>query len=1537
MKYLQFRLKINFISKNILKLTFAVFFIIAIQNIFQLQAQSICSPFLSHESGFYTSIYKVIDKGGDIFTITLRIEHDGCADPECKPLNQYSVQAEEGTYSDISYERIVGDVSLNGINLGPNLGSWPHTGFRISSINGIGDGQAGVFYITYTLSGGVQDQICMAKAGDLELEVTFYEADFLAVLGCPVQPYYLPPDGGKIHPNSKIGSELTALANFTGTPVSDDIFQIIGTNVLIEVTPVPGIYQSLLDTLSFNYGFTNQIPDPVTIIGQFPIANLLALNNLAELESARPLYPVNTNIGLVISQGDSSMVSDIARKIFRVDDGRSINGSSIKIGVLSNSYNTKGKAADDVDKFDLPGHTNHPYNQTPVEVIKEFPYGEVSDEGRAMMHIIHDIAPGAELAFRTGVLGAADMAVGIEELAAAGCNIIVDDITYITEPFFEDGIIAQTVDNVVDNGVAYFTSAGNFGAQSYQSIFSYSDISIPGTNGKAHRFGTNADGTDDIYQQITVKPGKYTFVLQWDDNGSSFPETNTDLDIYITNGEGMGMLGYNKVNNGENPIEVLPFFVSVTTTTNLVIVNVTNTDPVNFKYIIFRGDTLLEEVEYTDGTSTIVGHANSEGAMTVGAIRYDNTPAFGNDLEIMSFSSVGGTVINGDLRNKPDFTAPNGVNTNVDLGSPDFDLDGYPNFFGTSAAAPHAAAVAALLLDAKMSYYSSTLTPGEIRTTLSTTALGYDGYHDEIYGFGFIQADAALMNFANPRPIITGLAIDPPDAIPGLDTFTLTVTGDYFLDETEIYFNGIKLNYIEGTKQVTIYPFNDLYPPIQAWNPSFSGSNGSDGGMSDPVYFTEKPTIAGIIENPIKSYGESLPEDGYTATYYVHYIDGSLVSLEDAGLPEEQYYRIVGDPNNSNVPGIPILTNANALANAGLWPIYADYNDPLNPIYTGDSIDPNSLEAAMLNNFNFSFEDGILTITKLDLTITPNDTTITYGEPIGSFNYTFYFDDTYISPENKDTILDSLYLAYAGDLAEIVGMVDPATIEEGYGDLTNTSYFVSANAYNEMLINATGQALALVNGQALALVNGQALALVNGQALALVNGQALALVNANLLVNGQALALVNANTTTNGQALALVNTEVFPNGQALALVNSGALQNGQALALVNGQALALVNGQALALVNGTTVNDINNNEAIIILTANDITTVTTDSPDKVELISMTLITGNTAGTHNIAPGAFIASNFEVAYGLGELTIDPVEVEVISNHQVINEGQEEPDFTFTYNGFVNGDSETSVFGPDGPAYYTEYDGQPDIYPVFFPASSDNYNFTLFDLTLQPGVNLYVNPDANGTKSVKPKLRCVDETGNSDPNLAYIAYFEYENGNNDHVFVFTGINNELTIESGGYWEANTPQPQLFEPGGSNGTAWEVLFDGTKITWTVTSQHHGHPSGTGSNASSTSSRCIKSSALFDDDNNNGTIARKLKAYPNPSGNVLYIDLSSKSITEKDIAVYNIYGIQFDPWISKLSDYKIEISLVGMSPGVYFIKVRKVSEEEVLKIIKY
>jgi uncharacterized repeat protein (TIGR01451 family) len=193
---------------------------------------------------------------------------------------------------------------------------------------------------------------------------------------------------------------------------------------------------------------------------------------------------------------------------------------------------------------------------------------------------------------------------------------------------------------------------------------------------------------------------------------------------------------------------------------------------------------------------TIYGHANAAGANAVGASAYFLTPPFGEDPPVLNFySSAGNTPILFDvdgnpvveIREKPELTAPDGGN-NTFFGG-DFEPDGWPNFFGTSAAAPHAAAVAALMRET-----DPTLTPADITAQLQDTAIdiveretleffgprvSVGAGYDNDSGAGLIDALAAL----NPIPpkAQADLAItltDSPDPVRlgTVLTYTITVT-----------------------------------------------------------------------------------------------------------------------------------------------------------------------------------------------------------------------------------------------------------------------------------------------------------------------------------------------------------------------------------------------------------------------------------------------------------------------------------------------------------------------------------------------------------------------------------------------------------------------------------------------------------------------------------------------------------------------------------------------------------------------------------------
>jgi len=484
------------------------------------------------------------------------------------------------------------------------------------------------------------------------------------------------------------------------------------------------------------------------VSGRLPIAALESAARLPSLRFARPAYAM-TRAGTVTSQGDAAMLAAAARTTYGVD------GTGITVGTLSDSYNCLGGAANDVASNDLPGG---------VQVLEEEPVcSRGTDEGRAMMQIVHDVAPGAAQAFHTADNGQADFANGIIELATvAGADVINDDVIYFAEPMFQDGPIAQAIDTVKAMGVAYFSAAGNERRQSYEDTFR--DSGQLGYFAGSTRHDFDAAGGVDGLQQVTI-PGntQVAFVLQWDDpyysvSGGAGAQTDLDIILYPSHGTPVGSATRNI---GGDPVEVFSYVTpgGPTRTYEIGIEHYAGPLPSRIKYVYFGYLTIDE---YATHSGTVYGHPNAAGARAVGAARYDATPAFGTSPPVLEyFSSAGGQEILFDpagnpvseLRQKPEIVAPDGGDTTFFYPGWDYEPNGYPNFFGTSAAAPHAAGVAALL-----KAYDPALTPDAIYTALQTTAIDMDAPGvDFDSGYGLIQAPAALASL-NPDADGDGVA-----------------------------------------------------------------------------------------------------------------------------------------------------------------------------------------------------------------------------------------------------------------------------------------------------------------------------------------------------------------------------------------------------------------------------------------------------------------------------------------------------------------------------------------------------------------------------------------------------------------------------------------------------------------------------------------------------------------------------------------------------------------------------------------------------------
>jgi hypothetical protein len=568
--------------------------------------------------------------------------------------------------------------------------------------------------------------------------------------------------------------------------------------------------------------------------GWLPVSQLQAATAIGELHAIRAAMS-RTRTGAVTSQGDFVQHSDTVRS------ANALTGAGITVGVLSDSYDCYAQYAAPGSGVPASGYSGYAFNgftaaaamdistadlPTTVNVLAEAPcfsYGApiltpLGDEGRAMLQIVHDVAPGASLAFYTADNNEQDFASGIGKLAAAGAKVIADDVGYFDEPFFQDGIVAQAIDAVQAQGVAYFSAAGNnstLGYDNYNSPnFSFLSTTAP-TSGE-HLLNFDASGattTTSLPVNIpSMLPGEFVaIVVEWDqpyvtgapNSGGATNQMNlcvlgvssTDV-VYDDTLNPVTCSGPNSV--GADPVQVLLIAnpatnanPSAAVSVGIVVGLVSGAAPGRVKVVVEDDGLGSTITKFPTNSATIQGHPGAAGAMAIGAAFFLNTPACGAAAPTLEyFSSLGGDPILFDstgkpqaavVRQKPDFVGPDGGNdtflgfTLASQNIPDnstiagcMNNAKFPNFFGTSAATPHIASIAALFLQA-----NPTLTLTQLYNALSQTALPIGAAPNYSAGWGMVQADAAAAKVPAVIPAAPTLTLGASSIVMGSST-TLT-------------------------------------------------------------------------------------------------------------------------------------------------------------------------------------------------------------------------------------------------------------------------------------------------------------------------------------------------------------------------------------------------------------------------------------------------------------------------------------------------------------------------------------------------------------------------------------------------------------------------------------------------------------------------------------------------------------------------------------------------------------------------------------------
>jgi subtilisin family serine protease len=410
--------------------------------------------------------------------------------------------------------------------------------------------------------------------------------------------------------------------------------------------------------------------------------------------------------GSVATEGDAAARADLVR-------ARGLDGGGVVVGVISDGIDSLSAAqqSGDLPAVDVPAAGGCRRGS--------------GDEGTALLEIVHDVAPGAQLLF-AGPANSVEMVEAVECLVTAGADVIVDDLGFFGEPYFEDGPVAAAVRAAVAAGVSYHSSAGNEAEEHLEQDF----VPMPG-GVTVHDFGAGAGAGDNTNTVVVPARSTLTCVLQWND---PFGGAADDYDLAILDADlNVVDLSIDPQDGTQDPIEAVE------------IANQTDSDQLAHLIIdLFAGEARRLELfclgagglEHATPAGSIFGHPALPEVVAVGAIDVADP---GLDA-VESFSSQGPARIDfptAETRAKPDLAAFDGVTISNAGGFPA--CPPFCAFFGTSAASPHTAGVAALLLQQDRS-----LTPAAVQTALNGTAvdIGAAGF-DAVSGFGRLDALAA--------------------------------------------------------------------------------------------------------------------------------------------------------------------------------------------------------------------------------------------------------------------------------------------------------------------------------------------------------------------------------------------------------------------------------------------------------------------------------------------------------------------------------------------------------------------------------------------------------------------------------------------------------------------------------------------------------------------------------------------------------------------------------------------------------------------------
>ncbi len=426
-------------------------------------------------------------------------------------------------------------------------------------------------------------------------------------------------------------------------------------------------------------------------------------------------------------EGDLVINGPTARTAYSADGGVPPPGQNIKVGIISNGVTNLTTAQ---TSGDLPGTVN----------LTALGAGS-GDEGTAMLEIVHEIAPGADLYFAPS---GADMNAHLTAatvLAQAGCQIIADDVGWYQEPFFEAGFLGPAMANLmaVHPQLMFFSAAGNDGETHQQRT--YIDVAPP-------------SGLHDYLLWVYMpRNSSVDIYLQWNEPQNSIPAGNYRI-LAIDNADGVTKFWST---HSPGPNRTLHFSNNTGADTNFQIeIQAVNDIGALLEIFMEPKNGANHYITNTSPVDAIFGHPGNPQVRAVTAVDY-TTPSI---IEFFASQGPWTQLGGGSIGPKPDFTAPDGVSFSGAGGNhiPSYIPATPPPyyFFGTSAATPHVAGLAALVWSAEPNQQRMMI---DNALAQGATDLGVPGM-DNVFGNGLVDAVQSLIFLKGPSPPTTVTATD---------------------------------------------------------------------------------------------------------------------------------------------------------------------------------------------------------------------------------------------------------------------------------------------------------------------------------------------------------------------------------------------------------------------------------------------------------------------------------------------------------------------------------------------------------------------------------------------------------------------------------------------------------------------------------------------------------------------------------------------------------------------------------------------------------